>query len=342
MFERNVFDEYKLYSEERFMLGEFEGFTAGSKHYFFVCVDGIEEQEIKEMVKMGAHLQAHGDHEIATFIPTSTNALTSFIEGQNCVLFQFPQYVSKSKAKKSKGYELARLHKRGRTYPVEKKQRGSWPQFWINRLTQLELLYGNLSKKKQKSSFDQAFMISYPYYLGRTENAIQYIVDSDLDLSTFSAKEPLTICHYKFTEQTWLTIDNVTSAVVKNPLELVYDHPSRDLAEWIRARSIQDHSFENVKKFIDEYEKAENISPLSWRYIYGRLLFPIEYFEIIESHYRSLNDDEVEFYTGKLYDLMHQEQAVEAYLRAFPSQVVPRKWKQYVPTVDWLEKSNRF
>lgn len=319
------------------MLGDHEGFTAQNKHYFLVCIDGIEDHEITEAIKMGSHLNASGDHEIATFVPTKTNGLTSFVDGQNCVLFKLPQFVSRSKRQKSFGYELARFHKRGKTYPTGKKESETWSQFWINRLTQLEMLYGDLSKQKKKLSFDQAFMVSFPYYLGRTENAIQYIVDSNLDFGQRSQIEPKTICHYQFSPNTWLTIDDRTGASVKSPIEFVYDYPSRDIAEWMRNiihRDDDPHG--KINKFIKEYEAVETISPLSWRYIYGRLLFPIDYFRIVEGYYRSVDDEEGDQFTDQLFDLLQQEAKTEKFLREFHPKVIPSHWVTNVPKVDWL------
>lgn len=322
------------------MLGDHEGFVAQNKHYFLVCVDEIEDNEITEMIKMGNHLAANGDHEIATFVPTVTNGLTSLVAGQNCVLFQFPQFVSRSKRQKSLGFELARLHKRGKTYPNGNKASGVWSQFWINRLTNLESLYIDLSKQKKKISFDQAFMVSFPYYLGRTENAIQYFVDSNLDFSKQTVNEPKTICHYQFAPNSWFTIDDRTAAGLKSPIEFIYDYPSRDIAEWIRELvNNENEPFEKINEFIREYETVETISPLSWRYIYARLLFPIDYFKIVEGYYRSVNDEEREQFTDMLFELFQREIKTEAFLRGFHRQVVPSYWQGNVPKVDWLLES---
>lgn len=341
VFERNIYDEYKLYCEQRFMLGDYEGFTAHNKHYFLVCVDDIEDNEITEMIKMGNHLQTQGDHEVAQFVPNVHQALTGFIDGQNCVLFQLPQYYSRSKKTKSFGYGLARFHKRGKGYPKEKNHEVIWSKLWINHLSQLDLLYNNLAHKKHKTSFDQTFMISFPYYLGRTENAIQYIVDTELDFPQQSQYEQKTICHYQFSNRTWLTLDERTGAGVKSPIDFVYDHPSRDIAEWIRVilrENDNDHS--NVKKFIYDYEKFEVIQPKAWRYIYGRLLFPIEYFKIIEGYYRSVSDDRKDEFTQKLFELFYHEKKTEEFLKEFHKKIIPTSLQHYVPKVEWLTNQN--
>lgn len=319
------------------MIGDFEGFTAQNKHYFFVCIEDIENEELTEIIKMGNHLQERGDHEIATFIATVTNTLTGFVEGQNCVLFQLPVYYSRSKKEKSLGFELARLHNRGKTYPKGKKEYANWTKFWINRLAQLDLLYGNVAKQTRKSSFDQAFIISFPYYLGRTENAIQYIIDSNIDFNESLQNEAKTICHVRFSDRTWLTIDSTTKAAVKNPIDFVYDYPSRDLAEWIREIGNQDGDhFEAITQFLNDYQTVEEISTLSWRYIYGRMLFPIDYFQIVEGYYRSVDEREQEDYLETFFDLLRDEQKTETFLREFPTCIISTYRQDDLPRIDWL------
>lgn len=337
MFERNVYDEYKLFSEQKFMLGEFAGFTVQNKHYFFVPIDEIENDEVIEMIKMGNHLQARGDHEIATFIPTVNNTVTGFVDGQNCVLFQLPAYYSKSKKEKTLGFELAHLHNSGKSYLKEKKEYPNWTKFWINRLAQLDMIYENLAKKTRKSSFDQNFMTSFPYFQGRTENAIQYIIDANIDFKDHLQNQARTICHYQFSAGTWLTLDHTTKAIVKNPIEFVYDYPSRDLAERIREIAVEtDDPFERSTQFLNDYQTVEEIPLLSWCYIYGRLLFPIEYFQIVEGYYRSGNADEREAYTERFFEMLSKEQEVETFLRQFHNRIISTYWQKYVPKVDWL------
>lgn len=318
------------------MLGDYEGFTAKNKHYFLVCVDEIEDDDLREMINMGNHIQVAGDHEVATFVPNVHNSLTGFIDGQNCVLFQFPQYFSRSKREKTLGHELARFHNRGKAYQKQKKHEGTWSQFWIRRLSQLDIAYQNIATQKQKSTFDQMFMTSFPYYLGRTENAIQYIVDTDLDFGDQFGNETKTICHYKFSERTWLTIDDKTNAGVKSPIEFVYDHSSRDLAEWIREVGTTEDAYEKINHFIKEYEQVQVISPKTWRYIYARLLFPIDYYQIIEGYYRSIQDEFIEDYTDQLLKLFSEEKKAENFLREFHDRIIPSSLQQYIPKVDWL------
>ena len=68
---------------------------------------------------------------------------------------------------------------------------------------------------------------------------------------------------------------------MKNPFDWVFDHASRDLAEWVRDYYIQHiHTYQRgVVQFFQEYQSIERLSSFSIRLLYARLLFPIHYFE---------------------------------------------------------------
>ena len=50
--------------------------------------------------------------------------------------------------------------------------------------------------------FDQLFIESFPYYLGVAENAIQYVVDTEMD-DTPQLTDAATICQERFTPLLW-------------------------------------------------------------------------------------------------------------------------------------------
>lgn len=336
LFERNIFDEYKLYCEQRFKLGEYEGFVAGGRGFLVVSIEQVEDRELNEIIKMASHLYSQGDQTVGTVLPTRTNQAVSFIDGQNSVLFQLPLLETRRK-KTPLGRELAELHRRGRSYQVSNAQKEGWKDFWMYRLSQLDQLYERLAKEQKKNRFDKAFMTSFPYYLGLTENAIQYIVDSDIDLGLADNFEQKTICHFRFTNDTWLQL-NENNIRFKNPIDLVYDYPSRDLAEWIRFTSkTSSQPFQKINKFLDDYGKDEEISPRTWRFIYARLLFPVHYFQVVEGYYRATDAEERDNYEGQLYDIFLNEEKNESFLRQFQQRLIPSYWQRYVPEVDWLK-----
>ena len=75
--------------------------------------------------------------------------------------------------------------------------------------------------------FDRLFIESFPYYLGVAENAIQYVVDTEMD-DTPQLTDAATICQERFTPLLWHQTKRL-----KLPFDWVYDRPSRDIAEWM-------------------------------------------------------------------------------------------------------------
>ena len=84
----------------------------------------------------------------------------------------------------SLGSELSIFHKRGAFFPEEIEQLsriGEWKALWEKRLDQLEKFWQSQVMNHPTDVFDQLFIESFPYYLGVAENAIQYVVDTEMD-----------------------------------------------------------------------------------------------------------------------------------------------------------------
>ena len=61
------------------------------------------------------------------------------------------------------------------------------------RLDQLEKFWQSQVMNHPTDVFDQLFIESFPYYLGVAENAIQYVVDTEMD-DTPQLTDAATIC----------------------------------------------------------------------------------------------------------------------------------------------------
>ena len=96
-----------------------------------------------------------------------------------------------------------------------------------------------------------------------------------------------TICHFCFTSASWVVIRERTPPV-KLPSDWVYDHPARDIAEWIRY---QLNDFEardkqkSILQFINSYEERFSLTSFTRNMMFGRLLFPYHYVEQVEQIY---------------------------------------------------------
>ena len=69
-------------------------------------------------------------------------------------------------------------------------------------MDQMEKVWNSMLFQQPESEFDIMFLESFSYYMGIGENAIQYLVDTEMDDEP-KAMDNGTICHTRFTSQTW-------------------------------------------------------------------------------------------------------------------------------------------
>lgn len=334
--DKHLQEHYRLKIDEKLSIGNYEAFRFRNVVYTIVPITNMEHEEIVELKQMSDYLISRGEKNIASIVPTASNSLFSSIDDQrNIVLLQMPaQQVLRGYS--SLGNELAQFHKKGRTYPnqVQRCNRiGQWKKLWEQRLDQMEMFCDEKVRQHPTTYFEKLLVESFPYYIGLTENAIQYLVDTELDdqpMPTDSA----TICHHRFTRNTWF--DERKTIL---PIDLVFDHASRDIAEWVRGEFINQYriDYNEVFKFTREYEQVSRLSTFSWRLLYSRLLFPVHYFESIEGYYLSSSETEKKQYELRLSEHLNRSTDYELFLKETNNLIrQSRSNTSKVPQVSWL------
>ncbi len=344
MFERNVYDVYGLYCESRFSIGEYEGFDAGGQSYLLLPKEESISSE-QEMIAFANYLHSIGDTTVLQPLTTVHRQQSGLIDGQEVYVCLLPQNVLQDQHLVSEpadtGAHLATIHYHGKQMPYEKRSYeffGQWHKLWETRLEQLEGWYQQILYETPQSYVDEAFLFSYPYYMGLTENSIQYVVDAMMDDPSREQEKP-TICHRRFNDRTWLVLSE-KGEIVKRPTEFVYDHPCRDLAEWIRDHKMDEESFSwrNVDVFLQGYEQYQPLTTYSWRLLYARLLFPLHYFETIEHYYRSQVREAREEAGRDFFHLLEQEYRNEQFLKEFTRDALLSKkmMTNNIPSLEWM------
>ncbi len=122
--------------------------------------------------------------------------------------------------------------------------------------------------------FDQLFIESFPYYLGVAENAIQYVVDTEMD-DTPQLTDAATICQERFTPLLWHQTKRL-----KLPFDWVYDRPTRDIAELIRYMMIEKKKDweKTIVQFVTDYERNYSLSSFGLAPIIYKALVPASLF----------------------------------------------------------------
>lgn len=324
---------YGLQAEEEIRIGKYPACRKQGHVYIIVPVGGMEEEELKELEMLTDHLVKSGEKYCSTFMKTKEGKPVSEWEnGRYCVL-QNKQMQNRKRIRI--GRKLARFHHRGRavSVPVKKISRiGQWKELWEKRLDQMEKVWNEMLFQQPEHEFDRMFLESFPYYRGIAENAIQYIVDTEMDDHP-GMIDSGTISHIRFTPDTW-----AQSYYMKNPFDWVFDHSSRDLAEWTRDkyfRNIKTYELELIE-FIRDYQSLVPLTSFSWRLYFARLLFPLHYFYCIETYYGTSSEQEKKIVEERLQKFLQHSTDHEQFLgRFYDFAEVPVK-KMKIPVIPWL------
>lgn len=188
-------------------------------------------------------------------------------------------------------------------------ERSNWQILWSNMIDYYETQIGENSKKYPliRESFD--------YFIGLAENAISYL--------TYTKKEtPKTIYDNKV-----LSHNNLYHSL-EDPLNIIIDHKSRDLAEYIKISFFNNNK--NIFQELDNYFYYQKYSDYGIRVLFSRILYPSFYFKIYNDIIQGIikekelnkiinNIDKYEIYIYKIY----------IYLKKYSN----------LPPVEWLKKT---
>ncbi|MCP8969780.1 spore coat putative kinase YutH [Ectobacillus ponti] len=328
-----LFEQYGIQPSELSPLGSYQTFWIRNKIYVLVPVGQFQEEELVEMKHLSDFMLEQGDTNVAAFVPTLQGYYVSTIQEKNYCLLRGTRQADRQI---DEGSELALFHSRGRMYPSEiseLRRIGEWRELWEKRLDQLERFWQSKVASHPSNQFEKLFIESFPYYLGMAENAIQYVVDTEIDDEPQLA-DAGTICYQRFTP---LTLTHTKR--LKIPTEWIYDHPSRDMAEWIRHVYFEqgDDASESILAFLQNYEKINPLSAFGWRLLYARLLFPLHYFETVERYYLSGSDALREAYQDRLESFLDRYQQHRRFLGSFYDAIGLPAQRLGIREVDWLK-----
>jgi spore coat protein YutH len=333
MLQKLLETHYGVRAEEQFKLDQYDVLRGNGWLYFIAATQNREEADITELSSIAEHLRKFGDQSVPMFLPTKESKyIVTWEQNKYCVLAN--RQLEQQQRKTKMGRKLAKFHERGRRVPfqIQRSSRiGQWKVIWEKRLEQMEKEWNRLLFQTPEDEFEKMFVESFPYYMGLTENAIQYLVDTEIDDNPLETDSG-TVCHHRFTKETW------SGHYIKNPFQWVFDHRSRDLAEWTRERYHRNNQTYDVevKQFFDEYQSIVPLSPFSWRLLYARLVFPLHYFECVENYYITRSEQEKKLLEEQLAKILRQSTEYERFLAGF-LQVSGAPIKRLnLPQLEWL------
>lgn len=185
-----------------------------------------------------------------------------------------------------------------------------WTNLWAKKLDYLENILNHL-----ELSYKSVLPICL-YFMGLGENAIQYI-NEVLETEELTKQDEFVISHDRI---------NVNQSVKElySPLNLIIDHPSRDISEYLKNLFVyNDYDYNEI----EEYILSLNFSNIGLKLLYGRMLYPSFFFDLW---------DEVIAGKKNYKDLLVYESRLEEY-RIFLKEVyyIIRK-RTYLDEVRWI------
>lgn len=276
-------------------------------YYFFVNEERYElvpceitESEIKELINLNNINQLF--HKI--IINKDKSPLTK-LNNINYVLLKI--YINKEKKiTLSEINYLANLD-------INSKElvRSNWSNLWEKNIDYFEY------QIEQKGKKYPLIINSFSYYVGLAENAISYINNTQLENKDNSLK---TISHRKIKDLK--SID-----CLYNPLNIIVDYKSRDLAEYIKISFFENNK--NIFDELDEYFKHNYYSFFQIRILFGRILYPNYYFDLFEDIITEIVEEkEIINIISRVSEYEDYLDDVYKYLRKFYN----------LPEIEWLTK----
>lgn len=264
-------------------------------------------------------------------VPSKKGRYIETIGNEAATLYQLP--LKTRTIRESDGHRLALLHRKGGnllTSYSELPEVQPWQMRWQRRIDQLEAYRVTLMQQEQPlREFDTLFIETFPYYLGLSENAIQYLVDAGIDagVNPFDVR---TLVFKRYNAQ------YIADTEFLLPSEFILDHPARDLAEWVRYKLFDEQAgFDEVRSFIWDYHQRRSMNAMDWNLLYARILFPIAYVEDIERYYSEENLKEKQDIYHRLQNYVNQEGEREALFKGIFSELIGERGST-MRQIEWL------
>lgn len=146
--------------------------------------------------------------------------------------------------------------------PLKELERNNWELLWEQRVDFIEEYLGQNSNKYP------ILRESADYFIGLSENAISYLVNTKKEVPKDNLLDRKVISHITFQDS------------IYDPFNIIFDHKARDISEYIKLSFFNNNN--NIYKELDEYFKHNSFSKYGIQVLYSRLLYPSFYFHIFD------------------------------------------------------------
>ena len=279
-------------------------FTINNDNYCFTIYTR-DIKESNEIYKLNKYMLSSNIlvHEI---IPNKDNYVVTIINNIPYILYKI--YINKNK--KLTINELTYLS--NYTYQVDKiLTRNNWNILWSNKIDYFEYQINQMGKKYP------ILVDTFAYFTGLAENAISYVKYTTLETQIETSDNPV-ISHRKI---------NNTVESLYNPLNIILDHTSRDIAEYIKLSFLNKNT--NIYQELDSYFSNNYYSEYGLRLLYARIIYPSFYFDMYEQIIQGLRKES---------DLLNIVTLLDDYELYLKEMYYYLKKYHNIPEIDWITK----
>jgi len=255
----NIMYYYNINIENIYQNNNYYYFDINNERYEFVIYTrDIKEQEA--IYKLNKKITESNllVHEI---IPNKDGYIVTIINNIPYILYKI--YINKEK--EISLLELTHLSYYNFEYD-EILKRDNWYELWAKKIDYLEYQINQTGKKYP------ILVDSFSYFVGLAENAISYAKNTTIE-SQKEITDIGVISHRKITDYKKIEL-------IYNPLNIVIDHKSRDLAEYIKISFFINNK--NIYQELNSYFSKNYFSEYGIRLLFARILYPSFYFDLYE------------------------------------------------------------
>lgn len=279
-------------------------FTINNDNYCFTIYTR-DIKESNEIYKLNKYMLSSNIlvHEI---IPNKDNYVVTIINNIPYILYKI--YINKNK--KLNINELTYLS--NYTYQVDKiLTRNNWNILWSTKIDYFEYQINQMGKKYP------ILVDTFAYFTGLAENAISYVKYTTLETQMETSDNPV-ISHRKI---------NNNIEPLYNPLNIILDHKSRDIAEYIKLSFLNKNT--NIYQELDSYFSNNYYSEYGLRLLYARIIYPSFYFDMYEQIIQGLRKES---------DLLNIVSLLDDYELYLKEMYYYLKKYHNIPEIDWITK----
>jgi len=302
----NIMYYYNLNIDNIYQNNNFYYFDINDERYEFVVYtrDIKEQKAIYELNKkmVMANILVH------EIVLNKDNYVVTIINNTPYILYKV--YINKEKNISLE--ELTYFANYNFKYDDELKK-DDWNVLWGKKIDYLEYQINQTGKKYP------ILVDSFSYFVGLAENAISYVKNTIIEVAKEQSDIGV-ISHRKIKECYKLNC-------IYDPLNIVIDHKSRDLSEYIKLSFLNNNT--NIFNELDIYFANNYFSLYGIRLLFARVIYPNFYFDVYDEIILGIvNESEILNITNRTEEYEEYLRRIYFYLRKFYN----------IPEIEWLTR----